>query len=187
MFLQAFATQTVLPAFPAKRRRLVERALKKIKKKCPAKKNKPTKLEACLGNWRTDCRIKIVMGVAGSDRHSKRLDFKHDMRGLKAETTDPTILKILHVGQCKVVQYSIVHTYKSHTIFLIWLYNIDGSYIWYAYVCIYYIYRSNIFFCVHTAYQIPYHALGSGPHLPAWGSSKVFGHSAALQAFEAVS
>lgn len=103
----------------AKRRRLVERALKKIKKKCPAKKNKPTKLETCLGNWRTDCRIKIVMGVAGSDRHSKRLDFKHDMRGLKAETTDPTILKILHVGKCNVVQYSIVHTYKSHTIFLI--------------------------------------------------------------------
>ena len=114
-----------MPAFPvpktmsaAKRRRLVERALKKIKKKCPAK-NKPTKLETCLGNWRTDCRIKIVMGVAGSDRHSKRLDFKHDMRGLKAETTDPTILKILHVGQCKVVQYSIVHTYKSHTRFWI--------------------------------------------------------------------
>ena len=94
----------------AKRRRLVERALKKIKKKCPAKKNKPTKLETCLGNWRADCRIKIVMGVVGSDKQFKRLDFSHDMRGLKAETNDPTILKPTYALQdlaCWSVQDSI--------------------------------------------------------------------------------
>lgn len=55
-----------------------------------------------------------------------------------------------------------------------------------VHINIYYI-DLTYFFGAHTAYHIPYPALGSGPHLPAWGSSKVFGHSAALQAFEAVS